>query len=338
MHAVARARCRRRCGLPVASFVSSPPPLFVFATAAAQGKYNRDLLDGFDFLIYALGDRRIRATVVMGNEWPWSGGFAQLVKWSELIKGNGGKLPSPSQVGAPGFDQCGFPLASEVVGPATTAGLRAATVAAGVVITPMAGTATALNSTAARLAASAAALRQAGGRKLEQNEDRTTILVRKRTPPAAVVAAASVPAVGSPPPPAAAARAQQQQQPQVLPTAPAARVVISGGGGGGGGSNNRAAAAAAAPAPAAARAAAPAAAAANATAPPPSGPTSGPGLKNAFWRHRGFQKGGIPYPGPGQHSWSQWQDYAGAVPPTASRPPSPLPPLRRAAAACRDCG
>ena len=45
--------------------------------------YNAAVLDGFDFLLYQLGKRRMRATVVLGNEWPWSGGAAQYVRWAQ---------------------------------------------------------------------------------------------------------------------------------------------------------------------------------------------------------------------------------------------------------------
>lgn len=47
------------------------------------GVYNAAVLDGFDYLLYSLGKRRIRATVVLGNEWPWSGGHAQYVRWAQ---------------------------------------------------------------------------------------------------------------------------------------------------------------------------------------------------------------------------------------------------------------
>ena len=51
------------------------------------GVYNRDALDGFDFLISEMGKRGMHATVVVGNEWAWSGGSAQLVRWAENSHG-----------------------------------------------------------------------------------------------------------------------------------------------------------------------------------------------------------------------------------------------------------
>ena len=47
------------------------------------GTYNTAVLDGFDYLVYQLGKRRMRATVVLGNMWPWSGGAAQYVRWAQ---------------------------------------------------------------------------------------------------------------------------------------------------------------------------------------------------------------------------------------------------------------
>lgn len=177
--------------------------------------------------------------MVLGNEWPWSGGFAQLVKWAELIRANGGALPAPAaRRGAQGFDQCGFPLAPEAAGNGTFAAMKAAADATKDVLLEA-------SAAAAAPAAAAAAAPFPPGSRSNANNISTSSGGRRR------------------------GLAQLRQ-------VPAAGVSSS----------------------------------SNTTLKNP--PGSGPSLGNAFWRHRGLQKGGIPYPGPGQHSWSQWQDYAGA--------------------------
>ena len=45
------------------------------------GKYNRDLLDGLDFLLAEMGKRDMTAVLCLNNFWPWSGGMAQYVAW-----------------------------------------------------------------------------------------------------------------------------------------------------------------------------------------------------------------------------------------------------------------
>ena len=49
------------------------------------GVYNADVLRGFDFLIAEMGARRMRATVVLGDEWAWSGGHVQYVRWAQAL-------------------------------------------------------------------------------------------------------------------------------------------------------------------------------------------------------------------------------------------------------------
>lgn len=49
----------------------------------SPGQYNEDLLDGLDFVMHALRARNLTATLVLSNMWPWSGGFAQLVSWTD---------------------------------------------------------------------------------------------------------------------------------------------------------------------------------------------------------------------------------------------------------------
>ena len=45
--------------------------------------YNAAVLDAFDFLISEMGKRGMRATVVLGDEWQWSGGHVQYLRWAQ---------------------------------------------------------------------------------------------------------------------------------------------------------------------------------------------------------------------------------------------------------------
>lgn len=47
------------------------------------GIFNETLLEGLDFLLSELGKRDMTAVFCLGNFWPWSGGFAQYVAWTE---------------------------------------------------------------------------------------------------------------------------------------------------------------------------------------------------------------------------------------------------------------
>lgn len=209
--------------------------------------------------MYALGQRQIRATVVLGNEWPWSGGFAQLVKWAELLRANGGTLPPVSQRGQQGFDQCGFPIAREAAGSGTFAAMKQAAEA----VREFAPDAT------------------TGTQQAPKKQENRPAAAK----PAAVAAADAAPSPQQQKRGASAASGRHLAQ--EMGAASAGALPPASGGTTDG------------------RGEVPRRNASNSSA------ASGPSLANAFWRHRGLQKGGIPYPGPGQHSWSQWQDYAG---------------------------
>ncbi|NND35373.1 MAG: cellulase family glycosylhydrolase [Saprospiraceae bacterium] len=47
------------------------------------GQYSEQLLTGLDFVLLELGKRQMTAVVCLTNFWPWSGGMAQYVAWSE---------------------------------------------------------------------------------------------------------------------------------------------------------------------------------------------------------------------------------------------------------------
>ena len=64
------------------------------ALQTAPGVYNEDLWKGLDFLLSEMEKRNMRAVVVLGNFWTWSGGFAQYLKWA-----GEGKIPYPQEEG-----------------------------------------------------------------------------------------------------------------------------------------------------------------------------------------------------------------------------------------------
>lgn len=47
------------------------------------GVYNEDLLEGLDFLLVEMGKRDMHAVLCLNNFWPWSGGMAQYINWTE---------------------------------------------------------------------------------------------------------------------------------------------------------------------------------------------------------------------------------------------------------------
>ena len=55
-----------------------------------QGKYNKDLLDGLDFLISEMRKRKMYAVLYLNNNWIWSGGMSEYLKWNGY-----GDVPNP---------------------------------------------------------------------------------------------------------------------------------------------------------------------------------------------------------------------------------------------------
>ena len=49
----------------------------------APGVYDPALLDGLDYLLSEMSARGMKAVVVLNDFWPWSGGMAQYVAWSQ---------------------------------------------------------------------------------------------------------------------------------------------------------------------------------------------------------------------------------------------------------------
>ncbi|WP_418509840.1 glycoside hydrolase 5 family protein [Corallibacter sp.] len=55
-----------------------------------QGVYNEDLLDGLDFLLAEMRKRNMYAVLYMNNNWIWSGGMSEYLKWNGY-----GDVPNP---------------------------------------------------------------------------------------------------------------------------------------------------------------------------------------------------------------------------------------------------
>ncbi|WP_299550580.1 beta-galactosidase [Seonamhaeicola sp.] len=58
------------------------------------GVYNEDVWKGLDFLLSEMAKRNMKAVMVLGNFWTWSGGFPQYLKWA-----NAGDIPFPQNEG-----------------------------------------------------------------------------------------------------------------------------------------------------------------------------------------------------------------------------------------------
>ncbi|REE27529.1 mannan endo-1,4-beta-mannosidase [Winogradskyella pacifica] len=55
-----------------------------------QGVYNEDLLDGLDFLLAEMRQRNMYAVLYLNNNWIWSGGMSEYLKWNGY-----GDVPNP---------------------------------------------------------------------------------------------------------------------------------------------------------------------------------------------------------------------------------------------------
>ncbi len=66
------------------------PYRMVPALMISPGVYNESVLDGLDYLLAQMGQRGMRAVMVLNNYWHWSGGMAQYVSWHE-----GTSIPYP---------------------------------------------------------------------------------------------------------------------------------------------------------------------------------------------------------------------------------------------------
>lgn len=62
------------------------------ALQTAPGVYNEDIWQGLDFLLAEMGKREMKAVMVLGNFWTWSGGFPQYLRWAGM-----GEVPYPQE-------------------------------------------------------------------------------------------------------------------------------------------------------------------------------------------------------------------------------------------------
>lgn len=69
------------------------------AMQTAPGVYNEDLWLGLDFLLSEMSNRNMKAVMVLGNFWTWSGGFPQYLNWLDH-----GAIPYPNE-GAYSWDE-----------------------------------------------------------------------------------------------------------------------------------------------------------------------------------------------------------------------------------------
>jgi mannan endo-1,4-beta-mannosidase len=65
---------------------NSLKPAFIIS----PGKYDKDLLDGLDFLMCEMSKRGMYGVLFLNNFWEWSGGMGQYLAWA-----NGGKIVDP---------------------------------------------------------------------------------------------------------------------------------------------------------------------------------------------------------------------------------------------------
>jgi len=49
------------------------------------GKFNTEVLDGLDLVLYEMGKRNLKAIIFISNNWEWSGGFQQYLIWNKLV-------------------------------------------------------------------------------------------------------------------------------------------------------------------------------------------------------------------------------------------------------------
>lgn len=50
-----------------------------------QGKFNSEVLEGLDLLLFEMSKREMKAVIFFSNNWEWSGGFQQYLTWNKQI-------------------------------------------------------------------------------------------------------------------------------------------------------------------------------------------------------------------------------------------------------------
>jgi len=61
------------------------------ALQTEKGKYNKELLEGLDFVLSEMEKRDLNAILYLNNNWEWSGGMAKYLEWNGY-----GKVPNPN--------------------------------------------------------------------------------------------------------------------------------------------------------------------------------------------------------------------------------------------------
>ena len=73
---------------------NNEPQRITPALMTLPGVYDANVLDGLDYLLAQMGQRGMRAVMVLNNYWQWSGGMAQYVAWHQ-----GTSIPYPGDYG-----------------------------------------------------------------------------------------------------------------------------------------------------------------------------------------------------------------------------------------------
>ncbi len=50
-----------------------------------QGKFNTEVLEGLDLLLFEMSKREMKAVIFFSNNWEWSGGFQQYLIWNKKV-------------------------------------------------------------------------------------------------------------------------------------------------------------------------------------------------------------------------------------------------------------
>lgn len=56
------------------------------ALQTEKGKFNASVLDGLDLLLSEMAKRNMKAVLFLSNNWEWSGGFLQYLRWNDLVE------------------------------------------------------------------------------------------------------------------------------------------------------------------------------------------------------------------------------------------------------------
>ncbi|MEO5502038.1 MAG: hypothetical protein ABIR31_11410, partial [Ginsengibacter sp.] len=52
---------------------------------SAEGIFENDIFYGLDEILFEMGKRKMKAVIYLSNNWEWSGGFLQYLKWNKQI-------------------------------------------------------------------------------------------------------------------------------------------------------------------------------------------------------------------------------------------------------------